>query len=66
MMHEIEKRAREFAVAHGHRNPDEEIVCVGGRREPVWRFYRDEAADQLMRDQAAGIMRQQKATGVRE
>lgn len=62
-MDELEKRAREFAIANGHKNPDEEIVCVGGRREAVWRFYRDEATDQLMRDQAAGIARQRAAAG---
>jgi hypothetical protein len=56
-MDELEKRAREFAVASGHKS-DAEIVCVGGRREAVWRFYRDEAAEQLMRDQAAGAARQ--------
>jgi hypothetical protein len=63
-MDELEKRAREFAVAGGHKNPDEEIVCVGGQREPVWRFYRDEATDQLMRDQSAGWARQERASGV--
>lgn len=62
-MHEIEERAKIIAVANGHKNPDEEIVCVGGRREPAWRFYRDEAADAIMRDQAAGYARQQAAKG---
>lgn len=62
-MKDLETRAREFAVAHGHKNPDEEIVCIGGQRVAVWRFYLDEAGDQLMRDQAAGFARQQKAKG---
>lgn len=63
-MDELEKRARELAAARGHKNLDEEIVCVGGRREPVWKFYRDEAVDQLMRDQAAGAIRQAAGRGV--
>lgn len=41
--------ARKLALARGHLNLDEEIVCTGGKREPVWRFYRDEAYDQLCR-----------------
>lgn len=61
-MHEIEKRAREFAIARGIKDPDHKVVCVGGAREPAWKFFRDEAADQVLRDQAAGIARQAKAT----
>ena len=29
-MDEIEKRARELAIAAGHKRADAEIVCVGG------------------------------------
>lgn len=46
---DIEEMARKLALANGHKNPDAEIVCVGGKREPVWRFYRDQAYDQLCR-----------------
>lgn len=62
-MDEIEKRAREFAIARGITDPDHEIVCVGGVREPAWKFFRDEATEQVWRDQAARIACQAKATG---
>lgn len=46
---EIKAMAIQLALANGHKDPNAEIVCVGGRREPVWRFYRDQAYDQLCR-----------------
>lgn len=49
----IEHRARALARAHGHKDTDAEIVCAGGTRQPVWKFYRDEALEQVERDLAA-------------
>jgi hypothetical protein len=42
-MDEIEKRARELAIAAGHKRADAEIVCVGGVRQSVWKFYQKDA-----------------------
>lgn len=41
---EIVAKARALATARGHKNVDEEIVCEGGARRPVWYFYLEQAA----------------------
>lgn len=45
----IEEHARRLAIANGHKDTDAEIVCVSGKRVPVWWFYRDAALDDLVR-----------------
>lgn len=36
---EIAERAKQAALAHGHKSADEMIVCVDGTKRPVWEFY---------------------------
>lgn len=41
---EIAAKARELALARGHKDVDALITCEGGAKVPVWQFYIDQAA----------------------